>query len=98
MLSLAQIERQNRLLRKLRIAVCVDCPECRGVQGNIDCYVCDGNGRITFEDRGTIQRLRDWWKALPTWKKANIVGMFAFFAGLILWLIGVNVSEHYWPI
>jgi hypothetical protein len=96
-LSQAEVAKQDKLLRSLRIAQFINCPDCDG-QGFVDvrgprrgtlleciCETCNGTGRIHFDRKPT---LLDRWRKLPNWKRANLLTMAAF-SGTILFILAV---------
>jgi hypothetical protein len=96
MLTQAQIDKQNKMLRKLRIAEFINCPDCNGQGFEITydeypqgfekiCQLCDGVGRIYFNKKKT---LLDRWYTLPSWKRANIAAMFMF-SGMLFIILGI---------
>jgi len=91
-LTKSQIAEQDRLLRKLRVAEFVDCPDCyNGLTRQFDiCETCGGCGRIYFERK---RNALDWWYSLPTWKRANYLGMAAFAGTLLFIMLVVKIME-----
>lgn len=97
MLTQAQVKQQDKLLRRLRIAEFITCPDCSGrgyndVRGlergtliECICNTCNGTGRIHFSQK---PNLLDRWRALPSWKRANIVTMAAF-SGTLLAILAI---------
>lgn len=79
MLSPMQIEKQNELLKRLKLYS----------------DTCDGSGRLYFREKSTFtQRIRHWWAALPVWKRGVYFGVATFAVGLaivlaIFWYAGV---------
>jgi len=97
-LTKSQIAEQERLLRKLRVAEFIDCPDChgmmivdKGVYDYVICDTCSGTGRIYFNRKNRTPL--DWWYSLPTWKRANYLAMAAFASTLLFIMLVVKIME-----